>query len=163
MVVHPTLRDWLVRRGPGPQHRFLCNTKQGHAAIALHLSRSGPVSSPGRVLELAHHLLKSGLHKTEQASSLSHRDLTALHLALAVPDISLALTCPANLFSPSVRVTRLLLLAGADPGVVTEHSNNSTLLGVYCSLGYTDMVALLIGEGRGRVVTLVCCDVLDGC
>ena len=171
MLVHPTLRDWLVRRGPGCQHRFLCNTKQGHAAIALHLSRSGPVTSPARALELAHHLLKAGLHKTEQAGPLSHRDLTALHLALAVPDISAALTVPSNIFSPSARVTRLLLLAGADPGVLTQHTNNSSLLGVYCSLGYTDMVTLLIGEvgavrgegGRGRVVRLVCCDVVDGC
>ena len=78
---------------------------------------------------------------------------------------------PSNIFSPTARVTRLLLLAGADPGVLTQHTNNSSLLGVYCSLGYTDMVTLLIGEagavrgegGRGRVVRLVCCDVVDGC
>ena len=152
MLVHPTLRDWLVRRGPqSGQHRFLCNPRQGHAAIAVHLARSGPITSPGRALELAHHLLKSGLHKTDQDCSLSHRDLTALHLALAVQDISSALTSPANIFSPSARVTRLLLLAGADPDVLTQHRDNSSLLGLYCSLGYTDMVTLLIGEtGEGR-------------
>ena len=152
MLVHPTLRDWLVRRGQACQHRFLCNVKQGHAAIAVHLSRSGTITSPSRALDLAHHLLKSGLHKTEQDGSLSHRDLTALHLALSVQDISSALTSPTNIFSPSARVTRLLLLAGADPGVLTEHRDNSSLLGVYCSLGYTDMVTLLIGEaGAVRV------------
>ena len=149
MLVHPTLRDWLVRRGQGSQHRFLCNLRQGHAAIAVHLSRSGTITSPGRALELAHHLLKSGLHKTEQDCSLSHRDLAALHLALSVQDITSALTFPTNIFSPSARVTRLLLLAGADPGVLTEHRDNASLLGVYCSLGYTDMVTLLIGESGG--------------
>ena len=146
LCFRPSLRDWLVRRGPGCQHRFLCNPRHGHAAIAVHMSRSGPITSPSRALDLAHHLLKSGLHKTEEDCSLSHRDLTALHLALSVQDITSALTSPANIFSPSARVTRLLLLAGADPGVLTEHSNNSSLLGLYCSLGYTDMVTLLIGE-----------------
>lgn len=147
MFLHPTLRDWLSRRGGGGQHRFLCNTKQGHAALALHLSRSETISSPERALELAHHLLKSGLYRSEGESALSSRDLTALHLSLSVWDLSSVLTSPLNIFSPSVRVVRLLLLAGADPSIMTDHLENSSLLGLYSHLGYTDLARLLIEWG----------------
>ena len=151
MFPHPTLRDWLSRRvegaQQGAQHRFLCNTKQGHAALALHMSRAGTVTSGGEALELAHHLLKSGLYKTDQASSLSHRDLIALHLSLSVADMSEAMLSPLNMFTPSVRVTRLLLLAGADPSVITDQLEVSSLLGLYCHLGYTELVRLLVEWG----------------
>ena len=146
MFLHPTLRDWLTRRGEGGGQRFLCNTKQGHAALALHLSRSD-ISSPDRALELAHHLLKSGLYRSDGDSPLSPRDLTALHLSLSVGDISSALLSPLNMFSPSVRVTRLLLLAGADPSIVTDQLENSSLLGLYSHLGYTEVVRLLVEWG----------------
>lgn len=147
MFLHPTLRDWLTRRGEGGGHRFLCNTKQGHAALALHLSRTDTISSPDRAQELAHHLLKSGLYRSDRDSPLSPRDLTALHLSLSVADISSALLSPLNMFSPSVRVTRLLLLAGADPSIVTDQLENSSLLGLYCHLGYTEVVRLLVEWG----------------
>ena len=146
MFLHPTLRDWLTRRGEGGGQRFLCNTKNGHAALALHLSRTD-ISSPDRALELAHHLLKSGLYRSDGDSPLSPRDLTALHLSLSVGDISSALLSPLNMFSPSVRVTRLLLLAGADPSIVTDQLENSSLLGLYCHLGYTEVVRLLVEWG----------------
>ena len=146
MFLHPTLRDWLTRRGEGGGQRFLCNTKHGHAALALHLSRTD-ISSPDRALELAHHLLKSGLYRSDGDSPLSPRDLTALHLSLSVGDISSALLSPLNMFSPSVRVTRLLLLAGADPSIVTDQLENSSLLGLYSHLGYTEVVRLLVEWG----------------
>ena len=50
--------------------------------------------------------------------------------------------------SASVRVSNLLLLAGADPSCRTLGSTPGTsLLGAHCRLGNTEMVALLLEWG----------------
>ena len=89
-------------------------------------------------------------------------DLQSLFLSLSVQDISLALASPTNILYPSVRVSNLLLLAGADPNILVSHlyttnmtnsdssdeaSGDMSLLSVHSSLGHADMVSLLLEWG----------------
>jgi len=156
MCFHPTMRDWFVRRRPGESDKFLCELRTGHAALALHTGRQ-PLELRGRaekILEMCHHLLKSALYKNCQQSQLPgpgspgrllpSRQLAACLTALSAEDISAALACPRNIFSPIIKVSRLLLLAGADPNTRVEAGS---LLSVHCSLGHTDLVSLLLEYG----------------
>ena len=81
----------------------------GHAAIALKFSRTRPLISPEQTLELGHHLLKANLFNRNA------KDLQASWIAMASHDPTLALSHVKNLASPNVKVSRLLLLAGASP------------------------------------------------
>ena len=126
--------------------------------------RSQTIDSPQQILDLSHHILKSGLCKHYPPHhSLPPPDLQARLLSLSVQDISLALASPTNILCPSVRVSSLLLLAGADPNILVSHlqitdissdeeSGNISLLSVHSSLGHTDMVSLLLewGADSGR-------------
>ena len=91
MCFHPTLRDWLVRysvlsrsspvlhccrRWEGEPHKFQVDPRPSHAMIALSLARQPELQSAERVLELAHHTLKSNLHRSA-ASILQPRQLQA--------------------------------------------------------------------------------------
>ena len=122
--------------------------------------RSQTIDSPQQILDLSHHILKSGLCKHYPPHhSLPPPDLQALLLSLSVQDISLALASPTNILCPSVRVSSLLLLAGADPNILVSHlhitdmassdegSGDMSLLSVHSSLGHTDMVSLLLEWG----------------
>ena len=81
---------------------------------------------------------------------MAARDLPALLLALASEDVTAALGCDLNIVAASVRVSNLLLLAGADPSCRTQGDNpGSSLLGAHCRLGNTEMVALLLEWGAG--------------
>ena len=57
MFFHSSLREWLIRRGDRSQ-KFLCEPRQGHAAIAFRMSRQEAPLSPDKTLELGHHILK---------------------------------------------------------------------------------------------------------
>merc|ERR1719233_2311066 len=103
---------------------------------------------PEKVLVLVHHILKSNIYKNiGQELYFSHRDLQAYFVSLATDDISLALGCTKNIFSPISKVSRLLLLSGANPNHVTDHMDQCTLLGMYSYQGNTDMVSLLLEYG----------------
>ena len=82
---------------------------------------------------------------------MAARDLPALLLALASEDVTAALGCDLNIVAASVRVSNLLLLAGADPSCRTQPGSTpgSSLLGAHCRLGNTEMVALLLEWGAG--------------
>ena len=163
MLGHPTLRDWLLRGGRGEGHRFGVNVRAGHLALALYYARSQNIDSPQQILELSHHILKSNLHKHYPVhQTIPPPDLQSLFLSLSVQDISLALASPTNILYPSVRVSNLLLLAGADPNILVSnlYTTNMTssdssdeargdmnLLSVHSSLGHTDMVSLLLEWG----------------
>ena len=106
-----------------------------------------------------HHLLKSHLFKQCPNTQLSPRQLQACFTSLAADNVTAALACPRNLYSPLVKVvtkyylgiiitivlqccvqvSRLLLLAGADPNHLVT-STSCCLLAVHCSRGHTDMV-----------------------
>jgi len=148
MCFHPTFRDWLVRRREGESTKFLCDIKTGHAAIAYSISRQAKVLKPESVLGLIHHILKANINKSpELDASYTNKDIQAAFLALAIDDVSLALGCTKNIFAPLVKVSRLLLLAGANPNHITDHMNHSPLLGMYAYQGNTEMVSLLLEYG----------------
>ena len=150
MFFHPTLREWLLTRREGESSKFLCDPKLGHAAIAYFISREPPTKlrKSESVLELIHHLLKANVNKvTDTDSPYSNKDLQAAFLCLSTEDVSAPLGCTKNIFSPILKVSRLLLLAGADPNTRTELEQAPPLMVVHSKLGHTDMVSLLLEFG----------------
>ncbi|XP_064088826.1 protein TANC2-like isoform X6 [Macrobrachium nipponense] len=148
MLFHPALREWLARRAEGESAKFVCDTRAGHANLALRMSRLEWPLDAEASLELGHHILKAHVYKNmARALPLSPRDLQALWLAQSSHNVSQALACTRNLYSPNTKVSRLLLLAGASPDYPSEHLHNSPILGVCAHQGHTEMVALLIEFG----------------
>ena len=148
MFRHPTLRDWLSRRRPVDSSKFLCNVKKGHSCIAFYLVRLPSLSTSHKALELAHHVLKANVHKkAEYEMDVSYKDLQAFFLSLSQADISAALGSTKNIFSPLLRVSQLLLLAGANPNYLTDYHDRCPLLAMYALLGNKDMVTLLLEHG----------------
>jgi len=148
MLVHPTLRDWLSKRKSGDSTKFLCDPKLGHDAIALSIIQQAKTLKAEKVLTLVHHILKSNLYKNiSQEIRLKTRDLQSYLLAMATEEVSSALSCAKNIFSPILKVSRLLLLSGANPNQVTDYMDNCPLLGMHAYKGNSDMVSLLLEFG----------------
>jgi len=59
----------------------------------------------------------------------------------------MALASLRNLYTPNIKVSRLLILGGANINYRTEVLNNAPILCVQSHLGYTEMVALLLEFG----------------
>ena len=85
--------------------------------------------------------------KELKPGSIASRDLHAVWIALSSNDISLSLATIRNVASPNVKVSRLLLLAGASPDHISDCLGKSPLIGVYSHLGYMDMINALIDFG----------------
>lgn len=148
MLFHPALREWLARRSEGESAKFVCDARAGHANLALRMSRLEWPLDPEASLELGHHILKAHVYKNmARGLPLSPRDLQALWLAQSSHNVSQALACTRNLYSPNTKVSRLLLLAGASPDYPSEHLHNAPILGVCAHQGHTEMVALFIEFG----------------
>lgn len=146
MLFHPSLRQWLLRREEGQSTKFLCDARMGHAAIALRLSRLEAPLDADKTMELGHHILKAHLYKT-CAGSLPPRDLQAVWVALSSDDVSASLGSLRNVFSPNIKVSRLLLLAGASPDHVTQMRSCSPLLCLAAQEGLLDLVSILLEFG----------------
>ena len=116
MFIHPTFREWLYKRRDSESQKFVCDPRNGHAAIALRMSRIEAPLNSDRTLDLGHHILKAHLYKSivssSSTSSIPPRDLQAIWVALSTEDLSLALGSVRNVASPNTKVSRLLLLAG---------------------------------------------------
>jgi hypothetical protein len=154
MFFHPIFREWLIRRETSSGQKgskFLCDPRLGHAAIAFRMSRMEAPLSPDRTLELGHHILKAHVYKNLTAgqnnSAIPARDLQAMWIATASEDVSLALGAVRNVASPNVKVSRLLLLAGASPDYLSDYFNEAPLVGVFANQGYIDMISLLLEFG----------------
>jgi ankyrin repeat protein len=153
MFFHPTFRDWLVRRRDFESKKFLCDPRNGHAAIAFQMCRAGQEGplTPDKTLELGHHILKAHLYRNLQQGAgdvdLPSRDLQAIWVSMTTEDVSLALGAVRNVSSPNVKVSRLLLLAGASPEYISDYLNSAPLVSVFASQGYLDMVSLLLEFG----------------
>ena len=146
MLFHPSLRDWLIRRTDTESKKFLCDPRTGHAALALRMSRlESPVNDTGG-LELCHHILKAHLYRNISTSVMS-RDLQSTWISLSSDEVSLALAHQTNLYTPNINVSRLLLLSGASPDVNTDLALLRPIITVFSSLGYHDMVSLLLEFG----------------
>ncbi|KAG7163962.1 TANC2-like 2 [Homarus americanus] len=150
MLFHPALREWLARRAEGESAKFVCDTRAGHANLALRMSRLEWPLDPEASLELGHHILKAHVYKNmARALPLSPRDLQALWLAQSSHNVSQALACTRNLYSPNTKghteMVALLIEFGAD--VNQTNSEGATALGLASAQGHCDVVRLLVQAG----------------
>ena len=106
MFCHSTLRDWLVGRRTCDSNKFIVDPRDGHAALAIDLSRRQAPLGPEKTLQLGHHLLKANMFKRHKHDGLSVKDLQASWISLASVNPSAALSCPINLFAPNLKVSR---------------------------------------------------------
>ncbi|KFB34853.1 AGAP004244-PA-like protein [Anopheles sinensis] len=146
MFFHPSFREWLIRREDGESTKFLCDLRNGHAGIALRLSRLQAPLDPEQALELGHHILKAHLYRNAP-SNQSPRDLQAYWVASVTGCVSSALSTLRNVYSPNIKVSRLLLLAGATPDHVTPFLGSAPVLCIAAHEGILPMVNLLLEFG----------------
>ncbi|XP_016997074.2 protein TANC2 isoform X2 [Drosophila takahashii] len=147
MFFHSSLREWLMRRDEGESNKFLCDARLGHAAIAFRLSRLQAPLSPQLTLELGHHMLKAHLYGGSSLTLLSPRDLQSYWLAGAADNISSSLGALRNVYSPNLKVSRLVLLAGASPNHRTDYMGGAPILCIAAHEGILPMVSLLLEFG----------------
>ncbi|KPU78441.1 uncharacterized protein Dana_GF10397, isoform C [Drosophila ananassae] len=147
MFFHSSLREWLMRRDEGESSKFLCDARLGHAAIAFRLSRLQAPLSPQLTLELGHHMLKAHLYGGCSQAVLSPRDLQSYWLAGAADNISGSLGALRNVYSPNLKVSRLVLLAGASPNHRTDYMGGAPILCIAAHEGILPMVSLLLEFG----------------
>ncbi|KAH9514291.1 Protein tanc2, partial [Bulinus truncatus] len=148
MFFHPAFREWLIRRDETDSPKFLCDLRNGHALMAFRLSRVSAPLSPEKTIELGHHILKAHIYKSiSRQLGYSSRDMQAYWMCLSSYSLNAALVSQRNIFSPNVKVSRLILLSGANPNTKTEYLNNSPILCVAAREGFVEMVSLLIEFG----------------
>ncbi|XP_055997188.1 protein TANC2-like isoform X5 [Ostrea edulis] len=145
MFFHPAFREWLIRRDEADNPKFLCDLRLGHALMSFKLSRISAPLNADKTIELGHHILKAHIYKNvSKQRGYSSRDMQAYWMALSSESLSVAFSSHRNLFSPNVKVSRLILLSGANPNTRTPYQNNSPVLCVAAKEGFTDMVSLLL-------------------
>ncbi|KAG5673330.1 hypothetical protein PVAND_003390 [Polypedilum vanderplanki] len=144
MFFHPSFREWLImRRDDGESEKFLCDSRTGHAAIAFRMSRLQAPLDPEQTLELCHHILKAHIYRTPPVTQ-APRDLQAFWVASSAKNVSLTLCALRNVYNPNIKVSRLLLLAGANPDYQTQYFGNAPLLCIVAHEGILSMVNLLL-------------------
>ncbi|XP_071055582.1 protein TANC2 isoform X2 [Onthophagus taurus] len=153
MFFHPSFREWLIRRDDNEGTKFLCDLRAGHCGIAFRLSRVQAPLDAEKTLELGHHILKAHVYRNMSVQTTSPRDLQAYWVAESSANISAAICTLRNIYNPNVKVSRLLLLAGASPDYVTNFLGNATVLCMYASEGIVPMVSLLLEFGANVELT----------
>ncbi|XP_021368868.1 protein TANC2-like isoform X2 [Mizuhopecten yessoensis] len=145
VFVHPAFREWLIRRDDADNPKFLCDLRQGHALMAFKLSRLSAPLNEDRTIELGHHILKAHIYKNiSKQRGYSSRDMQAYWMSLSSDSLNTALVSYRNLYSPNVKVSRLILLSGANPNSRTQYQSAAPVLCVAAQEGFSDMVALLL-------------------
>ncbi|XP_075222893.1 zinc-RING finger and ankyrin repeat domain-containing protein rolling pebbles isoform X4 [Lycorma delicatula] len=147
MFFHPSFREWLIRRDENESNKFICDLRAGHAGIAFRLSRLQVPLDAEKALELGHHILKAHLYKNMTLHKYSSRDLQAHWIASVSFSVSDALCSLRNIYSPNVKVSRLLLLSGANPDHVTEFLGQAPALCLFAHEGCVEMTSLLLEFG----------------
>lgn len=153
MFFHPSFREWLIRRDDNEATKFVCDLRSGHAGIAFRLSRVQAPLDPEKTLELGHHILKAHVYRNMSLPNLSSRDLQANWVADSSENVSAAVCHLRNMYSPNVKVSRLLLLAGASPNYITDFLGNAPVLCMYANEGIVPMVSLLLEFGADVELT----------
>lgn len=143
MFFHPSFREWLIRRDTSESSKFLCDARIGHAAHAFRLSRMQIPLTSDQTLELGHHILKAHIYRTS-THSISSRDLQSFWIASVTDNISASLCTLRNVYSPNIKVSRLLLLSGSAPDHLTEFLGNAPILCIAANEGNVPMVSLLL-------------------
>ncbi|XP_064421532.1 protein TANC2 isoform X2 [Latimeria chalumnae] len=148
MFVHPSFREWLIWREEGEKTKFLCDPRSGHTLLAFWFSRQEGKLNRQQTIELGHHILKAHIFKgLSKKVGVSSSILQGLWVSYSTEGLSMALASLRNLYTPNIKVSRLLILGGANVNYRTEVLNNAPILCVQAHLGYTDMVALLLEFG----------------
>ncbi|XP_068613067.1 protein TANC1-like [Brachionichthys hirsutus] len=148
MFCHPSFREWLVWRADGESTDFLCDPRTGHALMAFMLSRQEGKLNRQQTMELGHHILKAHIFKgLSKKTGVSSSVLQALWISCSADGLSAALASLRNLYTPNVKVSRLLMLGGANVNYRTEVLNNAPVLCVQCHLGHQEIAALLLEFG----------------
>ncbi|XP_060910334.1 protein TANC1 isoform X2 [Labrus mixtus] len=148
MFCHPSFREWLVWRADGESTDFLCDPRTGHALMAFMLSRQEGKLNRQQTMELGHHILKAHIFKgLSKKTGVSSSVLQALWISCSADGLSAALASLRNLYTPNVKVSRLLMLGGANVNYRTEVLNNAPVLCVQCHLGHLEIASLLLEYG----------------
>ena len=146
MFFHPLFREWLIRRGESDPSKFMCDPRTGHAALALRMSRMVSPLDSEQTVELSHHILKANIYRN-MTVPIRSRDLLSSWISLSSEDISAALGVYHNVYNPNINVSRLLLLSGASPDVITNFLQSAPIICVFAQRGYTEMISLLLEFG----------------
>ncbi|NXQ36293.1 TANC1 protein, partial [Alaudala cheleensis] len=148
MFCHPSFREWLVWRAEGENTDFLCEPRNGHALLAFMFSRQEGKLNRQQTMELGHHILKAHIFKgLSKRTGISSSHLQALWIGYSTDGLSTALASLRNIYTPNVKVSRLLILAGANVNYRTEVLNNAPVLCVQSHLGHEEVVTLLLEFG----------------
>ncbi|NXT82213.1 TANC1 protein, partial [Zapornia atra] len=148
MFCHPSFREWLVWRADGENTDFLCEPRSGHALLAFMFSRQEGKLNRQQTMELGHHILKAHIFKgLSKRTGISSSHLQALWIGYSTDGLSTALASLRNIYTPNVKVSRLLILAGANVNYRTEVLNNAPVLCVQSHLGHEEVVTLLLEFG----------------
>lgn len=146
MFFHPSFREWMIRRDEGESMKFLCDLRTGHAGLAFKLSRIDVPLDPEQTLEMGHHILKAHIYRNAPQHQ-SPRDMQSYWLATSSNCVSASLCTLRNVYSPNLKVSRLLLLAGASPDFRTEFLGKAPILCIAAHEGNVPMVRLLLEFG----------------
>uniref|UniRef100_A0A8C5PNU2 Tetratricopeptide repeat, ankyrin repeat and coiled-coil containing 1 n=1 Tax=Leptobrachium leishanense TaxID=445787 RepID=A0A8C5PNU2_9ANUR len=148
MFCHPSFREWLVWRADGESTQFLCEPRSGHALLAFMFSRQEGKLNRQQTMELGHHILKAHIFKgLSKKHGVSSSTLQALWIGYSTDGLSAALASLRNLYTPNVKVSRLLISSGANVNYRTEVLNNAPIQCVQAHLGHEEMVSLLLEFG----------------
>ncbi|XP_026743736.1 protein TANC2 isoform X3 [Trichoplusia ni] len=155
MFFHPSFREWLIRRDDNESPKFLCDLRAGHCGIAFRLSRVQAPLDSEKTMELGHHILKAHMYRNLGPAQLGlcPRDLQAMMVATSSSSVGEAIANLRNIYTPNVKVSRLMLLAGGSPNQVTDCLGGAPLLCMYSYQGILAMVGLLIEFGADMEMT----------
>uniref|UniRef100_A0A8C1Q5R8 Tetratricopeptide repeat, ankyrin repeat and coiled-coil containing 2a n=1 Tax=Cyprinus carpio TaxID=7962 RepID=A0A8C1Q5R8_CYPCA len=148
MFIHPSFREWLIWREDGEKTKFLCDPRSGHTLLAFWFSRQDSKLNRQQTLELGHHILKAHIFKgLSKRVGVSSSVLQGLWVSYSTEGLSAALASLRNLYTPNIKVSRLLIMGGANVNYRTEMLNNAPILCVHAHLGYLETVTLLLEFG----------------
>ncbi|XP_060801357.1 protein TANC2 isoform X1 [Amyelois transitella] len=155
MFFHPSFREWLIRRDDNESAKFLCDLRAGHCGIAFRLSRVQAPLDSEKTMELGHHILKAHMYRNLGPAQLGlcPRDLQAAMVSTSSSNVGEAIANLRNIYTPNVKVSRLMLLAGGSPNHITDCLGNAPLLCMYSYQGIISMVGLLIEFGADLEMT----------
>uniref|UniRef100_A0A3P8ZMB2 Tetratricopeptide repeat, ankyrin repeat and coiled-coil containing 2a n=1 Tax=Esox lucius TaxID=8010 RepID=A0A3P8ZMB2_ESOLU len=148
MFTHPSFREWLIWREEGEKTKFLCDPRSGHTLLAFWFSRQEGKLNRQQTIELGHHILKAHIFKgLSKKVGVSSSVLQGLWVSYSTEGLSAALASLRNLYTPNIKVSRLLILGGANVNYRSEVLNNAPVLCVHAHLGYAETAALLLENG----------------
>ncbi|XP_077419862.1 protein TANC1-like isoform X2 [Vanacampus margaritifer] len=148
MLCHPSFREWLVWRSDGESNDFICEPRNGHALLAFMFSRQEGKLNRQQTMELGHHILKAHIFKgLSKKTGVSSTVLQAMWVSCSTDSLSAALASLRNLYTPNIKVSRLLMLGGANVSWYTEVVGHAPILAVHAHLGHVEMVGLLMEMG----------------